>query len=158
MSVTLHIDGNRQYADVEPPEDIATVGGWADQVALEEIGSSDVTDRQFSFKANGDVLARDAKVGKVKDGAFLELIEVTEATDTVATADDSGSTTDPDAVPDGNIGDVIAWVRGGPVDQEPVDGWDERAQRALDTEVEKGNEARKTLVDLLEQALTSPTS
>jgi hypothetical protein len=48
---------------------------------------------------------------------------------------------DPDAVPEGTIPEVIDWVAGGK----------DRAQRALDAELAKGDKARSTLVDQLKQ-------
>ncbi len=53
------------------------------------------------------------------------------------------------------IEDVLAGVRGhddGPT-VEPAEGWEERAQAALEAEQAKGDKARKTLVDRLESAL-----
>jgi hypothetical protein len=82
----VHVDGNRRFDDVEIPEGVETVGQWADQVAREHIGSSDVADREFSFKADGEVADRDAKVSKLGDGALLELVEVTVLDETTADA------------------------------------------------------------------------
>lgn len=76
MGCTLHIDGNRQFDDATAPDGVDTVGQWADTIASEYLGT-DVSGREFSFKADGDVLDRGVKVGKVSHGAFLELIEVT---------------------------------------------------------------------------------
>lgn len=63
---------------------------------------------------------------------------------------------DPNAVPSGSIDDDVDWVRGGPAGTEATDGWRERAQQALEAEQAKGDRARKTLVDRLEEILTSP--
>lgn len=52
---------------------------------------------------------------------------------------------DPDAVPDGTIPAVIDWVDGDKV----------RAQRALDAEQAKGETARTTLVNQLQQLLAA---
>lgn len=58
----------------------------------------------------------------------------------------SESEPDPDAVPDGTVGDVLAWV-----------GEDlARAERALDAEQDKGERARKGIVDPLTELLTRP--
>lgn len=67
--------------------------------------------------------------------------------------DGAGQTTpetpDPDAVPDGNIDEVVAWVRGAPDHEDPADGWDQRARLALDAEI-GADKPRSTLLDLLE--------
>lgn len=53
---------------------------------------------------------------------------------------------DPDAIPDGTVADVLAWV-----------GEDlERAERALDAEQDRGERARKGVVDPLTELLTRP--
>jgi len=81
---TVHVDGNRQYdtpalpAELQPAE-YATVGAWADAIATaNSVGGSDGETCAFSFKANGDVLERGVAVSRIKDGAFLELIDVSD--------------------------------------------------------------------------------
>lgn len=56
---------------------------------------------------------------------------------------------EPSDVPTGKIEDVIDWVRGGPVDSEPTEGWADRAAQALDVEEAKGDKARTGLVEKL---------
>ena len=53
-----------------------------------------------------------------------------------------------DSVPDGKVADVVDWVRGGPEDEEPTDGWPERAAQALAVETAK-DKPRSSLVELL---------
>lgn len=61
---------------------------------------------------------------------------------------------DADDVPRrGTIEDVLVWVNGGPLEANPVDGWVERAERALAAEQAKGDKARVKLVDKLAGAL-----
>lgn len=62
---------------------------------------------------------------------------------------------DPDAVPDGTIGEVVDWVRGAPEGEDPADGWSVRAGLALEAEAAKP-EPRKTLVKLLTEVLSAP--
>lgn len=60
---------------------------------------------------------------------------------------------DEEAVPDGSVDDVIDWVRGAPAGDDPVDGWEDRAQRALD--VEFAGKGRKGIVGKLEEILAA---
>lgn len=60
-------------------------------------------------------------------------------------------TVDPDgvdAVPVGNVDEVVAWVRGSADGEDPSEGWEVRAQRALDTE-QAAEKPRKGLVKAL---------
>lgn len=52
-------------------------------------------------------------------------------------------------VPDDTIDAVMAWVRGSTED-DPAEGWEDRALEALEAEQAKGDKARKTLVELLD--------
>lgn len=61
---------------------------------------------------------------------------------------------DPDEIPH-KVDDVVDWVRGGPEGSDPADGWPDRAQRALDAETAKGDKARPTLVEKLEDIVAS---
>ena len=61
---------------------------------------------------------------------------------------------DPDAVPDGNVAAVIDWVRGATAGADPADGWEDRAQRALDAE--HAGKDRSSLVEKLEEILSDP--
>lgn len=46
---------------------------------------------------------------------------------------------DVEPVPEGTIDEVLAWVHGGEPGDEPTDGWEDRARRALEAE-EAGTE------------------
>lgn len=59
----------------------------------------------------------------------------------------------PAEVPKGTIDEIVAWVRQAPEDSFASDGWPERAQAALDAELEKGEDARVSLVSLLSDVL-----
>lgn len=67
-----------------------------------------------------------------------------------------GETSELSAVPDGSIDSVVEWVRGGPDDQEPTEGWERRASDALDVELAKGDDARSGLVKLLSPLVSPP--
>jgi hypothetical protein len=138
MSMTVHVDGNRQFELEEFPEGITTVGEYADQVAADNIGSSDVADREFSFKVDGRVADRDEDLGTIEDGSFLELVEVTvlaETTDAAVATDDQPHT----------VKDILDYV-GDDVD---------KAQTALDDELAKpADEQRSTLVEKLQAIIT----
>lgn len=62
----------------------------------------------------------------------------------------------PSDVPDGSIDKVTEWVRGGPEDQEPTEGWEQRAADALAAELAKGDDARSSLVKLLSPLVEPP--
>lgn len=85
-----------------------------------------------SFVANGTYVIIDGQVPESAD-------EPTE----VESADE------PEGLPDGSIAEVTAWVRGADEDDEPAEGWHERAVEARDAELAKGDEARSSLVKLL---------
>lgn len=57
-------------------------------------------------------------------------------------------------VPKGNVDDIVAWVRGSAPDEEPAEGWDERAQEALDAEL--AGKDRPSLVKQLKAVLAPP--
>lgn len=150
-SFTVHIDGNRQSEGVIPPDGVSTAGEWADQVASEAIGSSDVADREFSWKVDGDVADRGDKISSLKDGAFLELVEVTVLEETTPAAVAPEPITF-DAVPDGSVDDVLKWVRGSRSATTWNEGWGERAQVALDKE-NTSDDPRKGVTEALERAI-----
>lgn len=62
---------------------------------------------------------------------------------------------DPDSVPTGSIGDVVDWVRGAPEDEDPADGWLDRASEAYLAEFKRGDDARKGITDVLRPLLSS---
>lgn len=148
---TLHIDGNRQTDGVIAPDEVSTAGEWADLVASEAIGSSDVVDRDFSFKVDGDVADRDDTIKSFKDGALLELVEVTVLEETTPDAVVPEPITFDD-VPDGTVDDVLKWVRGSRSATKWNEGWGERAQVALDKE-NQADDPRQGVVEPLERAI-----
>lgn len=74
----------------------------------------------------------------------------------LSTIEVSDETVEQSAVPDGSIDSVVEWVRGGPDDQEPTEGWERRASDALDVELAKGDDARSGLVKLLSPLVSPP--
>ena len=145
----VHVDASRRW-DITIPEGVTTAGEWADITAVE----NDVAGTEFSFKADGVVLDRKAKLSKLEPGTLLELVEVTVPAPDEGSADSS----DTDVVevevegglvvPDGSIADVEGWVA------EGSDGWRQRAQAALDVEQGK-DEPRNGLVGKLTKALAA---
>ncbi len=58
---------------------------------------------------------------------------------------------------EGTIDDVVDWVRGAATGVQPVDGWPDRAQHALEVEQAKGDEKRDALVERLQAIITAGT-
>lgn len=59
-------------------------------------------------------------------------------------------TVDGDYPSGGTISQILDWVRGAPEDDEPADGWVDRAAVALEVEQSAGDQARKRLIAVLE--------
>ena len=72
--------------------------------------------------------------------------------DAVELVDESAGSDDDEDVPTGSIAEVLAWVHGGDGGDEPTEGWEARAQAALDAERAK-DKPRAGLVDRLEAVL-----
>lgn len=99
-----------------------------DPVAAERL-FDDLVDRGV-IDENGDEILDEAPAG---DGEELE------------------DEPDEEAVPEGNIEEVLAWVHGGEPGDEPTEGWRQRAERALQAE-ETGAD-RKGVTEPLRRAL-----
>lgn len=155
---TVHIDGNRQFDttnanETSHPDGYSTMGEWADALAkLNAIGGSDGQNAEFSFKVNGDVADRDAKISKLPDGAFLELIDVTVPDELVPASQPVALKEVDGGVPAGTVDEVLAWVRGSDDTATWNEGWGDRAAAAL--EVERADDKpRAGVVEPLEKAI-----
>ena len=80
-------------------------------------------------------------------------VERVEAASSDAPASEPSSEVAATVVPDGTIGEVVAWVRGADENSEPADGWHDRARQALEHELAKGDDARSRLVKLLNEVV-----
>lgn len=113
---TLHIDGNRVFPETSVPDEITTVGQWADTVAREnQVGGSDSDGNIFSFKVDGDVADRGTKCARLKDGALLELVDVTEFIPPETQVDLAAAGTDDDTAADEPA--EVELVEGAPTEQ-----------------------------------------
>lgn len=97
----------------------------------------DATTGKSAYYYQGAVLPDGLDKDRVADVVGLGLVEQAEVVDHPAPESSAGEPSEPGAVPDGTIDEVLAWVGDNP----------ERARRALEAEQAAGK--RKTLVDQL---------
>lgn len=93
MTVHVLVDASRRF-DLEVPRN-TTAGSWADEVA----GEHEVAGESFTFKADGEVLARGVKTSTLGDVELLELVEFVEEPEPVVAPEqdgDQGEGTTPD--------------------------------------------------------------
>lgn len=99
----------------------------------------------------GEILVEGAGPFADRAAAVAWLRDQGEADQAAVTPAVAGAST---GVPDGNVDQVLTWVRGAPSGEDPTEGWEARAQAAIDAEVTSGD-ARKGIVDPLTDALAA---